>query len=248
MTLIKSSAVALIGALAVWFVSFSLASRLPAPSQNSLLHDDPAQTETSVAPFDVSVHNHKYSLTPRFEYHLRGRVVALSDAMGWTDISHRDWGDYLNTHDLCVAWGVNAEDVDLREFSITHGDWTCYFFTKSREEYSKFRLDQFSNNHILPATTAVAALVRDARIGDEISVEGQLVNYSIDGRGSRNTSTIRTDTGNGACEIIYVTDFKFLKRHNEFLYKLASLARFVSAASLVALLFSIFVWPFLRRN
>ena len=248
MKYIKPSAIALVLGLALWFLSFSLASRLPVPAAFSEIHNEPAQTATQAQPFDINLKGHTYSLKPRFDYRLRGRVVAMSDAMGWTDISHRSWGDYLNTHDLCVVWGEDAEVVNLREFSITHGDWTCYFYTRSNEEYAKFRPDQLSNNHILPATPEIAALVRDVRIGDVIDVEGQLVDYSIDGRGSRNTSTVRTDTGNGACEIIYVTGFHFLQRHNELLYRLASLGKWLSAAGAVALLVSFFVLPFVLRE
>lgn len=244
MKFIKPSAIALVVGLALWFVSFSLASRLPPPAAFPEIHEDPAQTETQAQPVEIDLKGHKYGLKPRFDYRIRGRVVAMTDAMGWTDISHRAWGDYLNTHDLCIVWGADAEVVDLREFSITHGDWTCYYYTRSRDEFAKFRPDQFSNNHILPASGDIAALVRDVRIGDIVDISGQLVDYSIDGRGSRNTSTVRTDTGNGACEIIYVTGFQFIQRHNEKLYQLASLGKLVSILGGVALLLSLFVAPF----
>lgn len=244
-TFINWSAGVLGASLVIWLFSFFLAARLPSPAPRPAVQADPLQTPTNAKPFSISLQGHTYAVTPQFDYHIVGLVVSKSDAMGWSNISHRDWGDYLNTNDLCVVWGDNASLVDLREFDFTHGDWTCYFQTRNGDEYRKFRGDQFSNNHVLPSTPALAAAFRDVRIGDQISIDGQLVDYSIDSRGTRHTSTVRTDTGNGACEIIYVTDFKFLERHNPALYRLAEFARDVCALALLSLLFAVFVWPFL---
>lgn len=246
MKFIKPSAIALVLGLALWFLSFSLASRLPAPRENPELRNEPEQTATTAQPFQRQLQGHTYSITPVFDYRLKGRVVSLSDAMGFTNITHKANGDFLNTHDFCLAWGDNVEKVDLREFSITHGDWTCYYSTRNGTEYRKFKPEAVSNNHVLPDTPEIAAQFRDVRIGDEVEISGQLVNYSIDGRGSRNSSTIRTDTGNGACEVIYVKEFRFLHRHNELLYKLASLGRALTLVALVALLASLFVLPFTK--
>ncbi len=245
---IKLSAIALIMSLALWFIAFSFASRLPRPAPNPLLHSEPEQTSTVVKPFTRTIENHLYEITPVFDYRLRGRVVSLSDAMGLTNITHKAAGDYLNTHDFCIVWGDDAEVVDLRKFSITHGDWTCYYFTRDGDEYRKFRPEAFSNNHVLPDTPKLAALFRDVRIGDEVEIAGQLVNYKTDHRGARNSSVTRTGTGNGACEIIYVTEFRFLKRHNEMLYRLAAFGRLASLVLLIALLVSFFVIPFLRKT
>ena len=40
------------------------------------------------------------------------------------------------------------------------------------------------------------------------SLQGKLVNYSHDGLPARKSSLVRSDTGNGACEILYVTGFE----------------------------------------
>ena len=248
MKYIKPSAMALILGLALWFLSFSLASRLPAPRENPELRDEPVQTPTAAQPFHREIRGHDYSITPIFDYDLRGRVVSLSDAMGFTNITHKAVGDFINTHDFCVAWGDDVEKVDLREFSITHGDWTCYFSTRNGDEYRKFKPDGISNNHVLPDTPEIARQFRDVRIGDDIEIKGHLVNYSIDGRGSRNSSTVRTDTGNGACEVIYVKDFRFLRRHNEWLYRLSAFGKALTLAASLALMVSLFVLPFVLKD
>ena len=64
---------------------------------------------------------------------------------------------------------------------------------------------------------AVRKLIAQVNIGDQIYIKGQLVNYSEERWNGtyRNTSTIRTDTGMGACEIIYVTEIQIIKSHNQ---------------------------------
>ena len=75
------------------------------------------------------------------------------------------------------------------------------------------------------------------RPGDQIYFKGYLVNYSQPANQFfRGTSTVRDDTGNGACETVFVTDFKILKRANPVWRAVKPLAFLASGAFLVALL------------
>jgi hypothetical protein len=53
------------------------------------------------------------------------------------------------------------------------------------------------------------------RIGDQIRVKGYLVDYTTykDGQpaGTRVSSEVRTDTGNGACEVLFVESFDVIR-------------------------------------
>lgn len=195
----------------------------------------------------IPLRGHQYSLKPHFNYKMRGLVVELADAMRFTNTTHKNAGDYLNSHDICVLWGADANDLDLSKLNFTHGDWTCYVQTTSMETWAKFKMDGLANNHMLPATPEIQDLIRDVRIGDQIEFEGQLVDYNIDGGPFRTTSTIRSDTGNGACEIVYVTSFKFLKRHHASFYALARLFEYLTVLSLIILGAALFIAPYARK-
>ena len=70
--------------------------------------------------------------------------------------------------------------------------------------------------------------------GDEVRIKGVLANYQNTATGfDRGTSISRTDTGNGACETIYVTDFEIAKEANR---GWRALYRLSGAASVVAVL------------
>ncbi|MGB5540051.1 MAG: hypothetical protein WBO37_08190, partial [Gammaproteobacteria bacterium] len=56
--------------------------------------------------------------------------------------------------------------------------------------------------------------IKQLRIGDQVRIQGWLVNYSNDAGFSRGTSTTRSDKGNGACETIYLKEFEILQPLN----------------------------------
>ena len=48
-------------------------------------------------------------------------------------------------------------------------------------------------------------------VGDQVHFRGYLAEYSHGGGFKRGTSIVRTDTGNGACETVFVEDVEILK-------------------------------------
>jgi hypothetical protein len=120
---------------------------------------------------------------------------------------HRLWKDHLNVADLCVVWGHDARDVDLHAFEFSNGEFTCSFRTSSDKDWQSFRLDEISNNHLLTADPSLRARIGEVAPGDHVHFEGYLASYSNRSGFRRDTSTTRTDTGNGACETTYVTAF-----------------------------------------
>jgi hypothetical protein len=204
------------------------------------LHNEPVQTSTDKEPFDLKVKGHSYQIQPVFEYELWGLVVEDHDSSSWLDTSHAQWGDFLNTKDICVIWGNNLTNRYLKDLKFSHGDWTCYVKTSSDEAWSSFKWDQLSNNHLLPQNSEVEKRVKGAHIGDEIYLKGELVNYSINHGPQRRSSTVRTDRENGACEIIYVNEFKILTRHNVLWITLARIGKWLSIIFGLGVLLSFF--------
>ncbi len=158
----------------------------------------------------------EYTIIPRYEYAMYGLVVEEHDAEGWLAYTHKVFGDYINTRDLCVLWGPNVSGDHYLQMDYSHGEWTCYVRTDDRLAWNKFQLDALANNHVLPANAAVAEAVRAARIGDQVLLRGRLVDYAMLDGFTRATSTTRKDTGDGACEVVYVEEFQVLQTANSF--------------------------------
>ena len=75
-------------------------------------------------------------------------------------------------------------------------------------------IDSISNNHMIHSDEHVLKCLRNVKEGDHIKIEGYLVNVYYTGKNSTGTwptSLSRTDHGDGACEVIYVTNITWLK-------------------------------------
>jgi hypothetical protein len=238
---LRKLAVAVLPVAAVAFaVSFFMRNRLP--DKGLILEpllQNPIQTKDDVPePFEVSRKNVTYTVTPLFGYELWGMVVSYHHAASFVDVSHKLWNDYINVKDVCVIWGKNVETGVYKRMTFRNRDFTCFYRYPDRETGRLFTENCLSNNHLLPADPIVEDAVLKARKGDQVHFKGWLVSYGQKGAPySRGSSTVRNDRGNGACEVVYVTDFEILREANAAWRVLYKFSLVLIALSLAALLF-----------
>jgi hypothetical protein len=154
-----------------------------------------------------------YRIQPLFDYEISGLVVSLHDADAWWDYAHAEWNDQLNVRDLCLVWGANAKSGAYQAIHFSSGQWTCNFSSKSASDWAAFDIFAASNNHVLVDQAHLARLLKRLRVGDQVLLRGQLVEYSHQ-HGTpfqRGSSTRRDDTGNGACETLYLREARVLR-------------------------------------
>jgi len=198
--------IALCASSLVVLVSFWHRNDLP-PSSGILpsLVGEPRQEPTAKEPLTAEYSGVRYEVGPQFEYELHGLVVSYRQHDG-TSRMHRAANDHLNVADLCVVWGDTAMSPHLSAIEFWNGVFTCNFETSESAAWESIRSDQISNNHLISDDDAIRDRVGDVRIGDQIRLRGWLATYGS-GRNKRGTSTTRDDSGNGACETIFVSDF-----------------------------------------
>jgi hypothetical protein len=230
---------AMLLSLLLWLLSLLFINRLPGPDDiYAQLFREPLQTlENIPPPFKVKINKLTYQVTPLFSYELYGLVVSQHRSDSLLDLSHRSWQDYLNIKDLCVVWGKNISSGVYRRMKFWNRDFTCMCEFPDQETAVLFSGKHLSNNHILCADKEMSRRILDARPGDQIHFKGYLVRYSQPANQfSRGTSTVRDDTGNGACETVFVTDFSMLQRANRNWQALNPLAFMATIAFMVAML------------
>ena len=171
--------------------------------------NEPVQTATSNPAFDANYNDVAYRIEPEYEYDLYGTIVSFRHH----DDSriHLLANDHLNMLDVCVIWGDNTSNHLLHEIDFWNGVFTCNVKTRDQDAWDAFDMTQLSNNHLLSDDEYVRDRVRDINVGDQIRVRGYLSSYSSDAGGVRGTSTTRLDTGNGACETLYVEHFEIIQ-------------------------------------
>lgn len=174
------------------------------------LEDPPLQTKISHPPFNVEVNAVNYQIQPLYDYALYGLVVSYAHHDGDTML-HKLWNDHLNTTDVCVVWSNSAFDLDLNDYSFWNGQFTCNIKTSDSAAWARFDMNQLSNNHLLSNDNVIRNKIKDISIGDQIYINGWLSEYASEGGSKRSTSITREDTGNGACETVFVTEFEILR-------------------------------------
>lgn len=140
------------------------------------------------------------TLTPRARYRTRAWVVAKD--RGFDD----DAADVL-TLDLGLAWGPVASPDLLRSLSFRLD--TRYLSLRWSDALpldGTTLMRHVSNHHLVVPDAAVRAYLDHVQVGDLVTLEGQLVDVTLEGTSGRvvRTSLSRDDVGNGACEVLWV--------------------------------------------
>jgi len=205
----------------------------------------PRQTKTDMDPFQVEANDIAYSIHPEYDYTLHGVVVSYHESDAWWDIYHRgSWQDFLNIKDLCVIWGPNVSSGVYHDMQFSNTTWTCFASWPDRNVGSRFSMTNLSNNHLLASDSAINEVIMSVEVGDHIAMKGVLASYSHgDSQFTRGTSIVRTDTGNGACETIFVEDFEILSKANEGWRLIYSLSKGGVILALLGLVLILFLAP-----
>ena len=73
-------------------------------------------------------------------------------------------------------------------------------------------MSSLSNNHIIPANKEILKTLHAIRVGDIIDLRGYLAGVEQNGEWIWFSSLSRTDTGDGACEIVYAEELRIHPR------------------------------------
>ncbi|MFH1783690.1 MAG: hypothetical protein ABH868_02175 [bacterium] len=185
------------------------ACRKPAPTASDYANidsaKDPIQVSYSGDPIIREVAKGTFTITPVAMYTLAGVMVSKRNY-------NSGWESELSPMDFAMAWGDMA-DSDYDEFMSyrQNGRWYYWNYKAGSPVQNPYISTHTSNNHIIPANDNVMLAAKSVDEGDEIILEGYLVNIKGTYKGQKvwwNTSTSRSDKGNHSCEVFYVTKLK----------------------------------------
>lgn len=174
---------------------------------------EPIQTECDGGT-DFPLNGYDVHIDYLYEYDATALVVHTKDYPG-TGMESR-----LSPKDVALAWGSVAACNEMINFHWSQSGRWVRWRTDTYAELAPIGdssdVDrQSSNNHMVPADLSVKKDVEKIRKGDVVRIRGYLVNISAkNGEGKKfywNSSTTREDSGDGACEVIYVTSVDWVK-------------------------------------
>ncbi|MBK8814384.1 MAG: hypothetical protein IPN42_02220 [Methylococcaceae bacterium] len=235
-----------LGCLSLMLILTFYKDKLPDPAfygENYI--EEPIQLETVREEFETQVNGEKYTITPLYDYELQGVVVSYHDADSFLDIwHHKRWRDFLNQRDLCVIWGDNLVSGVYKKLDFSNDSWTCWVYWPDSSTGSRFKMNGLSNNHLLIDNEELRSILMSSEPGDHVRFKGFLAEYANKANNfKRGSSTTREDSGNGACETVYLTKFEIIKKANVKVRRLFNFAKTLAFFSLIGFLVLFFITP-----
>ena len=174
---------------------------------------DPVQTETEGGT-TMSVGSWEVNVTYKYAYDIEALVVHAKDYSGFR------LGDRLAPKDAALAWGKVAEYNEKIDFHWEQsGRWYGWQYDSvaALEPVGGIEgVSQHSANcHLIPKDSSVRRKISRIKMGDHIHIKGYLVDINASKPNGAtfwwHSSVTRDDTGDGACELIYVTDIEWVE-------------------------------------
>lgn len=141
----------------------------------------------------------RFEVEPLAGFGLEARVLGREDY-------RFDEGAELAPTDLALGWGRMADPGVYERLSITQsGRWYHYRWGSEGPPLPPQEIVRSSANmHLVPGTPEVAEALARVRAGQQVRLQGWLVEARRDDGYRWRSSLTREDSGDGACELIYV--------------------------------------------
>lgn len=113
--------------------------------------------------------------------------------------------------DLALGWGPMSDQRVLDHLKISQSMRFYWYEYKMPPPIPEEQIISHSTNvHLIPSTPAIASRCKSLRVGSLVHISGELVEANAPGIGAWRSSLSRTDTGNGACELMWVKELSLL--------------------------------------
>ncbi|HSI22384.1 MAG TPA: hypothetical protein VK959_05115 [Methylophilaceae bacterium] len=173
---------------------FSHTSPVEISRTGILIANEPQQLPINSPP-RLTLEN--YRVEPLAKYTLEARVLGTERYRLGREAD-------ISPVDFALGWGAMSDTTVLEEIDISQSGrfyfWRVDEFPIPREEIEAHS----ANTHMIPADAAVARRLKEVRPGQIVRLRGYLVAISADDGWQWRSSLSRTDTGNGACELMWV--------------------------------------------
>jgi hypothetical protein len=172
-----------------------------------LIADDPSQINL---PADTPAFKQgKFGLKPLAVFSIDARVLHRK-------IYRYDHQSALVPVDLALGWGPMSDQRVLDRLNISQSARFYWWEYAGQPPIPQKEIITHSTNvHIIPSTKAIAAQCKSLRAGTLVHLRGDLVEATGPDMPTWRSSLSRDDTGNGACELMWVREITVLPAPSE---------------------------------
>lgn len=167
-----------------------------APPAQLSLGSEPAQSPLPKGMGSYSFN--EYTLKPLHGFSVDATVMSRHD---YSEDREAD----LAPIDLALAWGKMRDDRIIKALNIQQRNrWYHWQWFGKEPLPSSEIISSSANMHMIPSNFAVLQTLQGIQAGDDVRIDGWLVEARGEDGWVWRSSTTRGDTGQGGCEVIYV--------------------------------------------
>lgn len=179
----------------------------PIPPDSLVYHmidilSEPIQTSVDDdTPSKRTIKNGEITITPVASYAISGVVVG-------TKKYSSGWESEICPIDVAIIWGELTKPHVRATMKYSQSNrWVYYQWNEGCPVDQAYIESHCSNNHCIPINDKIKKALFQIKKEDHVVLEGELVRIAGTRKGNEiwwNSSTVRTDSGNGACEVFVV--------------------------------------------
>jgi hypothetical protein len=145
------------------------------------------------------------TITPLATFSITARVLSRADYR-W------DPAAAISPVDLALGWGRMSDTAVLDKIEISQSvrfyNWRVREFPIPEREI----IESSANMHLIPADSSIERAIDRVKEGDVVTFEGYLIEARWPDGGTWRSSLTRSDSGAGACEVVWVERFAIAPR------------------------------------
>ncbi|MGE5397012.1 MAG: hypothetical protein ACM3MK_05685 [Chitinophagales bacterium] len=124
---------------------------------------------------------------------------------------YSDYPSQVSKYDFALAWGdLNEKEIDKNIKYSQSGRWYYYRYSDDTPVSGEYIANHSANVHLIHKDKDILNEIKKIRVNEHVRLQGYLVSVNFK-NGPWKSSLSRTDTGNGSCEIMYVTDIETIE-------------------------------------
>ena len=168
-----------------------------------LITNEPKQ---GLMPDQIGFANKDFQIKPLASFAIDVRVLHRK-------IYRYDAGASLAPVDLAVGWGPMSDEAVLHKLDVSQASRFYYYEWQGQPPIPREEIVSHSTNlHLIPQNDAIASECKSLRTGELVHISGLLVEATGQEIGTLRSSLSRTDSGKGACEIVWVEEIHRIVR------------------------------------
>ena len=168
-----------------------------------LIKDEPTQQPP---PNEIAFAYKNFQIKPLATFAIDARVLHRK-------IYRYDLGAALAPVDLAVGWGPMSDEAVLARLDVSQASRFYYYEWQGQPPIPREEIVSHSSNlHLIPQNDEIASECKSLRTGELVHISGLLVEATGPDIGTLRSSLSRTDSGKGACEIVWVEEIHKLTR------------------------------------